>query len=443
MKKIWIILLLIFFPPYLYSDLQQLYSQKLARDLSYIQALLQLKSAELELSYYEKNYIPSISLRTDSSRTGSGGINLGQYDLGITDGKFGSYAISTQLVFEKIFGTTIQFSLPYVWDSEEGHRISTPMLTISRQLFEEDESGRLEAKAGVLQNETRIKEIRAGVLTGLVMGILDKYYNVQSEKIYSEYIDVLESSLQSAKTDDQRTALKRKMYSIQKLYLNAQYVKDTSDQEIPGGMTELDSLYTQVCGIALEIEQDIQQFSVPSPDRKDIEALELLLQAARKKAGFWFLPFVPNPTFYASLAYNIQDNLFHWGIGLSVTVPLLDHGERDLASRSRKQGEVIARITLLDKQDNYNALIRGLQHKTDLLKIDIEILELDREDADQEYRDSEKLYEKGIINETDYKLAKLDYELAELSLADKRGEYYLSLFALFTGYGMDIGRFIK
>ncbi|MBN2532047.1 MAG: TolC family protein [Spirochaetales bacterium] len=428
----------------LYGDLGELYSNRLEKNLLYIQALFKLEEAELALRQYEQNYIPSLSAATSATPGAAG-----YHHFGITNGELDPFTINTQLVFNNIYGSTIGLSVPYKWDNESGQRMGAPVLVFSRKLFAESGAGYLKVKAAMLENEYKIEEIRIDTGTALVRDIVTAYYSIKSEQIYSEYIDVLETALRSLKDEKERNTMKRKLYSIKKLFLKVRYGKDISKLANHTESGEIESMYTELAEITAGWEQKLNELYSPSVKTKeaarlkDIRALELYLEAAKKEAVFRFLPFLPNPTLFASLAYDIEMNQFTWGLGFSVIIPLVDHGERDLESRKRKQGAEMAQLALDDRNDQHDQTIKTIRQDLEIMKIDVDILELDREEAYDSFKEAEQLYENEIINESDYKLKKLDYELSELAVIDKKGEYYTKLFSLFAEYITDTGELFQ
>ena len=71
----------------------------------------------------------------------------------------------------------------------------------------------------------------------------------------------------------------------------------------------------------------------------------------------------------------------------------------------------------------------------------IRALEVDRVDAHDAFLEAEQLYENKIITGNDYKLKKLDDDLAVLALIEKKSDYYITLLNLLAEQNTEIGDF--
>ncbi|MBN2440544.1 MAG: TolC family protein [Spirochaetales bacterium] len=436
MSRMGGIIFLFLFPAYLYCDIIDVYNKSLDNNLEYKQALLKLEEAELGIAYFDKNYIPTISIGTSGSQLSSQGVSM-------TNGEFNPYTIGTEVTFEHIFGTTIQLSLPYSWDNESGHRFTSPSLRISRPLFEESNAEYLEAQAALLAAEHKLQEIEAKAGISLVKDIFSAYYSAKLESLYSRYKTTLKQNLADLRNEKDRNALKRKIFSIEKQLLQARYSGETSDLYHYIDSNDLDRYYAAVEEMGPEWEKQLPGLEGAVEKRKDLDSLEASLLAAQAKADISFLPFLPNPTFFASLTYNTGENQLDWGIGFTFSIPVLDHGERSLETRKREQGETIAKLTLENKKTEISNTIKSDLHEIDVLKIDLDILALDYQDAHDALTEAEKLYEKEIINEYDYTLIKLDYELIVLSSIQRKGNYYTYILDLMAQHSIDIKRLFE
>jgi hypothetical protein len=434
MRHIISIIFLIFLYTSVYGDLGELYSERLQQDPAYMQSLLKLEEAELGLAYYDRNFIPTVSVNTSSSQ--------GTPGPGIINGEFLPYTLNSQLVLNNIFGSTIQLSVPYTWDTVSGHRIESPTLIISRPLFSETTAEYFKVKALVLESDYALQQIKLNTGINLVRDITTAYYNIKAEGLYDEYTTILQENLAGVKVREDRNTIKRKLYAMEKLFLKAEHEKADTDIPETIGPGELKALYKEVEDMALLWEKEVESSAGPGKTPGNITSLEYSLKAAEREAAFWFLPFLPNPTLYASLSYNREGNRVDWGLGFSVTVLLVDHGDRELESRKRKMGQEIAQRELENTISDYKKAVNTLLYDIEVIRIDLKILELDKEDTHTALLEAEQLYEKKIINKNDYTMRKLDHELAVLAYMEKKNTFYIKLLNLLALENKNIGGFL-
>jgi hypothetical protein len=278
MRNLFITLFFLMAAGVLSADIKQLYTERLEQNLAYQQTLLKVKEAKQKLLLYDENFIPSVSIGTTTGTTAAPGSGIS-----ITDGKPDPYTITAQVLFEKLSGTSVLFSVPYKWDAEDGHRLDSPSVTVSRKLFDESEIQYLRAKADLLNMEYLLESTEIKVLEEVVAGVLSLYQNNTASRLYAEYKTLIEESILGTKNETELAALKKKLYSIQKLFLKAEYTKEISWFYEHKENLKAEELRAGIESIAEGWKNKIPELTMFPHNRKDIESLGFYLEASQKE----------------------------------------------------------------------------------------------------------------------------------------------------------------
>jgi len=188
-----------------------IYTARLNDSSSFLEAKLNLKSAEVDYDQYVKPYIPSVSLTTYSSSdsTYESGINFG------SDTTSGGALIPT-VTFEKIFaGADVSLKAPISISSISDISLGNPSVSISRSLFPETEANRLEAEATLLSVQASVQKIQDTLKISLVTDILNTIY-------YQKLLETSQKNLEVLKKVRAATVDTTKFRDLDKSILSAQ-----------------------------------------------------------------------------------------------------------------------------------------------------------------------------------------------------------------------------
>ena len=377
---------------------ERLYASRLEASATYLEAKLALKSAELTLSSYLRPYIPTLAIATSTGAA----LSLG------SDG-FSAGILTPSVTFENLFGADLSLKAPIKASSSGGLSLGNPSLSLTRDLFVETGADRLDAEAGVMTAKAAIKKVKDAIRIDLATEILNATYYLQLLEANKGNLLVLERVRKATVNPIQLRELDRRVLGAQKSVLIASNTLANLGEEIKNNA---DSLYEEVLRMqaawTAAIDENAPEGSLA------IRALEISLDAARKREDFSILPYLPNPSITTSLAYDMDNQRVDWGLSLSLSYKAIDKGERSLSAL--KRGEY-PKIIALKLEDARKAFVEGIRKTKDtltILDLDKRLQELDIADAQDYVTLLERLYKGGYASEEDLVIAQIDLSVEKL-----------------------------
>jgi hypothetical protein len=419
-----------------HADLADVFRHRLENNVSYQKALLQYEQARYTVKQQKDVFIPYL------------GIETGRFQMGTMTGGSSRDAeapapfstgldFSLQASFLNVLGTNIVISAPLSWESKQGFSPEFPTLTASRSLFEESSIERLEARAQLLKSESQISTIEASEFAALAKDIFNYYYYQQATEVKKEYACNYERLLEATRDRSEARDLKRQWYTVRKGLLESESILGNLTQQDTGfASADVEPLYNELLAVAKSWESEL-----PNPDSlpaegENIKALRLSLEAAERQQAFWFLPYIPNPSFSGSISYDLEKKALEWSVSIGFELAILDRGERASESLLRKRGEHIAELELQNAiRTSRSSLERDWREK-EILWLDYEITSMDREESHESYQDAEELYEGGFISREEFELQELEYRNALLEEKRAYHRYLLQILRLLQTYDM-------
>jgi outer membrane protein TolC len=383
-----------------------IYNARLNGSSSYLEAKLDLKSAEVEYDEYCKPFVPSVSIATYSSSDSvyESGISFGS---GTTSGG----VLTPTVTFEKVFaGTDLSFKTPLSISSTNGVNLKNPSISVSRSLFPETEANRLDAEASLLSAQASVQKIQDNLKISLVTDILNTMYYQKLLETSQQNLEVLKK-VRAATVDTTRFHdLDKRILSAKKSILEAtKYLADIKD-DVKNNMEGLYQDVTALQGKWLSSIGGDQPVT-----SKTIHSIELSLNAAERRGKFSILPFIPNPNLTASLYYDMDKSQLEWGLTFKISYDILNKGKNSLSSLKRTEYPKIYKIKLDDAQKELKDNLREIAAELQSLELEKEINAIEVTDSQDESTRKGNLYKSGYVSEEDYLTAQIDLETLKLA----------------------------
>ncbi len=386
----------------------KVYTSRLNSSSSYLEAKLELKSAEVDYDQYVKPYIPSLSLSTYSNAEGV-------YESGITIGSntaASGGALIPTLTFENILaGTDLSLKTPITISSTGKTSLTNPSVSVSRQLFPETEANRLEKEASLVSAQASVQKIQNDLKIELITDILNTIYYQKLLKTNQENLEVLKKMREATVDTTKFRDLDKKILNAQKAILEAtNYLAEIKDDV----KNNAEALYQDVLGLQ---EGWLGSINGETPTTsKTIRSIEISLAAAEKKETLSILPYLPNPTITASLYYDTDKSKLEWGLTFKLSYDVFNKGKNSLSVLQRQEYPKIYRIKLSDAQRELKENLRKISETLQSLELDKKIKEIEIADSQDEAIRQEKLYKNGFVSKEDYTTAQIDLETLQLDL---------------------------
>lgn len=385
-----------------------LYAARLAGSSAYREARLALKSAELALDAYSRPWMPRVSLSTG----GSSGLAIGE--TGIVSG-----SVVPAITIDNMLGATLSLRAPFQATGKGGLEQGNPSLNISRRLFVETPSDRLDAEAAVLSAKAAMRKAEISARVGLATEILNAVYYRGLRAVSEENLAVLERVRKATVDPLKKRELDRRILQVRKSILTSSNSLEGIDEFI---RNNADSLRVEVMRFQ-ELWLSSLAAAVPS-DSASIRALELSRTAALQRAAFSLLPWLPNPVLGGSLSYDLDKSTVAWGLSLSFSVDLVDRGERALSTLRRKEAPEILSLKVADARKALVSGARNTMAAIEALRLDMAIQEYEVADAKDSLDIVQRLFDSGYASEEDLVIARIDHS-AEVLAAQKIGHEIL------------------
>lgn len=411
---LFIYALLIFSPGF--SSIVEMYRESLKIDPYYQQQLINLKSSSIGVSQIDGFYIPYLTLDSGLEK----GIVFGEEGLEY-------FGLSLSMEFKKVFGADISLSIPYTFipDSSGGNtnEFGDLSLSVRRQLFTEDDALLYRKKASFFSDLFSISQREWTVLSQIIDEIFNKFYYSSLMQQYKKREFVLQRLYENSVNIDEQEDYKKQLLNIEKLTLDIQKNLIDLDEYYSGSSEKTLALKDEA--MVLLQDTDIFGYEKDVLSREDILAMKLELEALNIEERFWFLPYVPNPTFIFNASYDFKeiqdssisfDERFSWSVSVQVQVPITDRGERELESLRRKNGSYIQSLEIEDIVDTARKNLQKIDISRRLSEIDISLKKFDVEDYKDQLEKMRKKFELKIVSLEDLQLSEIDEQIKELEL---------------------------
>jgi outer membrane protein TolC len=388
------------------ADWETLYAARLADNLAYRKALSQLRQAELEVARQQRVYLPYLGLRSVSptSPTSTSSISM-------TDGVLQSSALAVELRFENLFGADLTFMAPLVFGGSPAPAPGNPNVTLSRPILAEPETKLLRAHAALIRAGGSVQKAASEVRLGLVSDILDAYRSVRVVETHRRNLATLERLREVTRNETDVRAVERRILQARRAIL----VADEALQAIDAGVrAEAEALYPEVKERLKDWVQAVPAKGAPPPESAELAALRLELTAAERERSLWFLPYLPNPTVSAGLAWDFDKPGLSWQVSLLFSTDVIDRGERQAASRARREGPDLARIGLESAERSLQRSVASAWNALEVLDLDRRLQSLDMEDAREIVEQWRELFAGGFVTEEDVAMVEIDLTVEEL-----------------------------
>ncbi|MDP3179199.1 MAG: TolC family protein [Spirochaetaceae bacterium] len=380
-------------------------ASRLQESQAYRQAALKVAAAELDEKDYSQPYLPTVALAT-SDKTG----------IGIQNGSFTGATLATSLTMSGLFGADLALTAPVTVSPSGEIGAGDPSLTLTRKLFAETAAGRLQAQAALIRARAALRDAREAVELELATDVLDVAYYRRLLDANRENLVVLErvkaattTSAAAASDESALREIERRILQARKSILSAQAALDAQDAPIKDNS---DALYAAVLSKGESLTAS--RAATGASGSAEIRALELEAEAAEKRSALAILPYIPNPTFAASLSYDVDQAELDWGLSLQFSVTLLDKGERALSTLQRKENAALARLALAAEEKSLAADAKKAGNSLTSLELDREIKALDIEDEEENVATLESLFAGEYTSEENLVIGRIDLSVVRL-----------------------------
>jgi hypothetical protein len=395
----------------------QLLTLRLEENITYRQALIDRKRAELGLRQLSAYAIPYLELA--SARDG----------FSIADGEVQPLVIQPGIVWTNVFGTEISIRTPLTFNGENGSEAVS--LNASRPLFPEEDVRTLKARAAVLRGRESEREARLAVEKKLLEDILKGYLSQRKLELDQESLRVLEKEMDAAVESKSIRSLNQRILRARRGLLQARQVLEEIDPRVNERVEEL---YPQAIERAERRVKELPAAGEPPGRTASIQAQELTLAAASLEGRRSFLAWLPNPLLGLSVDYNLQDQSISWKLSLQFSITLLDRGEMAMEAFRRREQPEIERMRLLQAHTNLADEIRRASVRQELLEYDIRLQEFSVEDTLEEEEHARRMYQEGFATGESWIMARIDRLTAELDMVQLKHDKLLQQLELLRLY---------
>lgn len=219
--------------------------------------------------------------------------------------------------------------------------VGNPSLSVTRQLFEEFDVELLSARADLIRSRESEITAYADVRTELVSEVFDAWISLRILDDARRRLEMAERLRASSRDETGIRDLERSLLQAERSLLQAERALREIDSRI---VEYADALYGEIGD-----RFDLWVEGLPEPDAipttsAAISAQELDLAAAEARRARSFLPYIPNPTFSATIGYDRELDEPFWTLSVQFSVTLLDRGERALSALQRRETADIERL---------------------------------------------------------------------------------------------------
>ncbi len=403
-------------PSLLAISWDELLTERLEESVAYREAALRRRQAELQVAQLDQFYVPYVSIGTAQP-----GIRY----VGGEGGGFQPFTLVPSVSFTNVLGADLSLVLPVTVrpepaENQDAWTVGDPTLTVSRRLFEETEAAALTARAALIRARDAEASAYADARIGLVAEVFDARAGARTLADTRARLEVAQRLKEATRDETMIRDLTRSILQAERAVIQAERALRSIDARV---IANADELYA-------EILDRFDRWIAPLPDRElvpetspGIRAQQLTVAAADARRSLSFLPYIPNPTFEASLTYDRDANELGWSIGMQFSVPIVDRGERAVAALGRRENAEIERLRLNASRDSLDRTVRTAWEELTLLEIQVRIDELDLEEQEEATERTRALYEEGFVTEESLISSELALSTARLGVERTMNSY--------------------
>ena len=396
----------------------ELLAERLEESVAYRQAALQRRQAELRVDQLDRFYVPYVSVGTAQPGPGI------RY-VGGEGGGFQPFSLAPSVSFTNVLGATVSLGLPITVrpdpaEGQDAFTVGDPTLSVSRRLFEETDAAALTAQAALIRARDAEAGAYADVRIGLITEVFDARSGAQTLADTRTRLDVARRLREAARDETVIRDLTRSILQAERAVIQAERALRPIDARV---IESADELYA-------EILDRFDRWVAALPDREAvpeispaIRAQQLTVAAADARRSLSFLPYVPNPTFDASLTYDRDANELSWSIGMRFSVPIVDRGERAVAALERRENAEIEALRLRTARDTFDRTVRTAWEELELLEIQARIDQLELEVQEDATERTRALYAEGFATEESLISSELALSTARLQVERTMNSY--------------------
>ncbi|RLL82179.1 hypothetical protein CN13_04785 [Petrotoga sp. HKA.pet.4.5] len=418
---------------------EELYEQNLEKSSSYMQAELNLRSAQLELNKIDNFFVPYLGISVDTMKTEIspvGPTTLSGLVFG-GEGKLEGYRISLDVNFLEVWGAKVGASFPFTLNTDEW-TIDTPPATeiaisLSRDLTIIDRAERLKTESSYYDALSKYYMAQTNELITTIEDIFTRHYNEEMIQTYQDEIEVLNQQYNLSTDEDEKEGLEKQILTAQK---NLETLRAGNAPLEYFEYTE--ELYLQAKDTVERIINENQNYPTNVEERLDLKSLQLQEEASEIESNFWFIPYLPFNTISVSMnPFKDTDDLFDkLSISVGFQLAILDKGERKLASDTMKTN--VAALTYDESIIETENAIRNLETTRKTLNYDVKIKQIDLENAMEDYDRNKELNDQGYITKEELKLSEISLRRAQLASEKVENDILTNELRIMQQYYVDI-----
>jgi hypothetical protein len=418
---------------------EELYEQNLEKSSSYMQAELNLRSAQLEMNKIDNFFVPYLGISVDTMKTvislveptTLSGLVFGG------EGKLEGYVISLDVNFLEVWGAQVGVSFPFTLNIDEW-TIDTPdesdiSISLSRDLTIIDRAERLKTESSYYDALSRYYMAQTNELITTIEDIFNRHYNEEMIQTYQDEIEILNQQYNLSTDEDEKEGLEKQILTAQK---NLETLRASNAPLEYFEYTE--ELYLQAKDTVERIINENQNYPTNVEERLDLKSLQLQEEASEIESNFWFIPYLPFNTISVSMnPFKDTDDLKEkMSISVGFQLAILDKGERKLASDTMKTN--VSALTYDESIIETENAIRNLETTRKTLNYDVKIKQIDLENTMEDYNKNKELNDQGYITKEKLKLSEISLRRAQLASEKVETDILTNELRMMQQYYVDI-----
>ncbi|PNR97238.1 TolC family protein [Petrotoga sp. 9PWA.NaAc.5.4] len=416
------------------TTFEELYNENLYKSSSYAQAKLGLESAQVDMNKIDNFFMPYLGLSFDTIKLGTTGptsvAGLVFGGLGETEG----YKLSFNVNFLEVWGASVALSFPFTFNVKDEWNIETPEsedinIRLSRDLTKLDRVERLNTEASYYDALSKYYFVQTNIFIDTVEDIFNRHYNEKMIELSQKELEILQNKYQASTDEDVKKNIEKQILSAQKTLEGLKSSNASLEY-----FEYSEELYNQTKNIVKNLINSNQNYSKNINERLDLKSLKLKEEASNIQKNFWFIPYIPFKNVNLSFSPFKEEN--KWSIGIGFELTILDKGERQLVSNNMKSN--FAMLTYDESLKKVEETVRSLETNNKMLNYDLNINQIDLDNALDEYNKNVDLYNKGYITREDLELSEISLKRAQLTKENTENSLLLNELRIRQQYYVDI-----
>ncbi|TVR59721.1 MAG: TolC family protein [Spirochaetaceae bacterium] len=403
------------------AEFESLLAERLSENVSYRQAALSLRQAELRVAQLDEFFVPYASIGFADATRPQNGITY----VGGEGGGLQNFQIQPAVRFENVLGASISLGLPMTvrpspGEEQDAFSVGDPTLSVSRRIFEETEASLLSARAALVRARDAERGAYADARIQLVSEVFEARLALRTLVDTRTRLENAKKLLAVSRDETAARNLTRQILSAERAVVQAERSLRSIDSRV---VSNADALHAEVIARFDDWTRSLPTAEAKPDSSATIEAQRLSLAAAEARKSVSFLPYVPNPTLSANLSYDRDQNRLDWRLGLQFSVTILDRGERAVASLERRENATIERLRLDAALESLDRSVTTAWEDLTILELDREIHRIDLEAQRETTKTTQELFGHGFVTNEALTASELALSAAELQLERTENNY--------------------